>query len=239
MPLHSLFLALGFAVAFVVKHVEERRVGLRRAPGYQWVSLGALAGALVGAKVGMLLYVTPSDFWQSLRDGGLLAFDGKTVLGGLAGGWLGVEVTKKLVGLRGSTGDAFAIAIPLGQAIGRLGCWVGGCCYGAPSTGPWAVFQAGAYRHPHQLYEAGCDFLLAALLFTVRKRPMPSGRLFRLSMLGYAVVRIVLEPFRGDSSITIAGLSAPVLFCMLAVVGISWSLWRAPSTLAEQRLPRS
>lgn len=225
--MHSLFLALAFVAAFAMKRVEEDRLGYVKRPGYPWVSLGALAGALIGAKVGMLLYVTPTEWLASLRSGGLFTFDGKTVLGGLAGGWLGVEVAKKLTGVTGSTGDAFAIAIPLGQAIGRLGCFVAGCCYGAPSSVPWAVYREGALRHPHPLYEALGSLVIAATLFAFRKRPRPAGHLFRLSMLSYALLRIGLEPFRGDSTITVGGVPAPVAFCAVAAVALLWSL-RAP-----------
>ena len=58
---------------------------------------------------------------------------------GISGGCIGVEIIKKIIGHKEPTGDAFALAIPLGHIIGRLGCLLGGCCYGTICNFPWGV----------------------------------------------------------------------------------------------------
>lgn len=235
---YSVFVALGFAVAFAVKRLEERRLGYdqERRPGYRFVALGALIGGVVGSKIGMLLYVPTHAWVQVLKDSLELRFDGKTIIGGLAGGYAGVEGVKKLVGLKGSTGDAFALAIPLGQAVGRLGCFVAGCCYGAPSGVPWAIWSHGSRRHPVQLYDSFLCLLLAAVLWALRRRLRPPGRTFKVSLVLYAAVRFALDPLRGDERMMLGWLSMPQWFCLGAMALLGLSLRRKSILLPQPRV---
>ena len=214
-PAYAVFVGAAFVVAVLVRRIEARRLGFDRDPRHRWIALGALLGAMVGAKAGMLLF-TPDAVDDLLA--ALLRFDfsGKTVIGGLAGGFVGVEVAKKLVGVATRTGDAYAIAVPLAQAVGRVGCFLHGCCWGAPSSLPWAVEVHGAARHPVQLYEAGLDLLLAALLYAVRGRGFPAGNLFRRYLVGYAVIRFCMEELRGDPSVAVGPFTAPQVVALLA-----------------------
>lgn len=227
-PSYGLFVALGFAIAFWTKRRESRRLGFTQEPGYRWVGFGALAGAVVGSKLGMLLYVSPTEWLELLADLARFELGGKTMIGALAGGYLGVELTKKQVGITHSTGDAFAVAIPLGQAFGRIGCFLGGCCYGASSGLPWSVVTHDAARHPVQLYEALLDITLALALFAMREEPRPSGHLFRYCLIGYACIRLVLDPLRGDQRQTWFAMSAVQIFCAVAVGVLALSLLRKP-----------
>jgi prolipoprotein diacylglyceryltransferase len=92
---------------------------------------------------------------------------GKTIVGALAGGLISVELTKRYIGIRTSTGDLYAIPLALGIAIGRIGCFLTGLSdntYGTSTNLPWAVnFGDGIPRHPTQLYEI--IFLLALIPF--------------------------------------------------------------------------
>jgi phosphatidylglycerol:prolipoprotein diacylglycerol transferase len=153
-----------------------------------------------------------------------LGFDGKTILGALTGGYILGEIGKKVVGVRFSTGDALAIALPVGQAIGRLGCFCAGCCYGAPSSAPWAVHQHGALRHPVALYEAAACLALAGLLAAIRRCRRPPGHLFRYYLIGYAAIRFTTEVFRGEPQVRIGPMSSAQLYCLLAGLGFLVSL---------------
>lgn len=232
-PMYGLFVGLGFVLAAWLKRSESRRLGYVEHPAYRWVGLGALGGAVIGSKLGMLLYIESAQWWRVLTD--LLHFEvgGKTIVGALAGGYLGVELTKKLVGIQHSTGDAFAVAIPAGQALGRVGCLLGGCCYGAPCSLPWAVELQGALRHPVQLYEALLDVALAALLYAVRTRPRPAGQLFRLFLIGYACIRVALDPLRGDEHRSWYGFSLVQVFCLVAAAGFTLGLLRRPREVRD------
>jgi len=86
---------------------------------------------------------------------GMWLADGKTVSTGLVGAYLGVELAKRLVGVRAKTGDGFALPLALALAVGRWGCYFHGCCHGRPTDLPWAAdFGDGVGRHPTQAYES-------------------------------------------------------------------------------------
>lgn len=104
------------------------------------------------------------------------------------------------------TADTFAPSISLGHGIGRLGCLSAGCCYGKPSTLPWAVTfkdarglaELGIPIHPTQLYSALNAFAIFGILMVLRRRMMFSGQLFWIYILLYAPMRFLIEFFRGD-----------------------------------------
>jgi phosphatidylglycerol:prolipoprotein diacylglycerol transferase len=109
-----------------------------------------------------------------------------------------------------STLDVLAPAVALGQAIGRLGCFAAGCCFGTPSNVIWAVtfhdegaralvgVPLGIPLHPSQLYESLGVFILLAWLLNVLKRRRFPGQVFVFYLFGYSVLRFCLEFMRGD-----------------------------------------
>jgi len=156
--------------------------------------------------------------------GGLLAANlvqiatgepGKTVLGGVAGGYLAVVVYKRKLGITRPTGDLFAVALCAGEAVGRLGCFFGGCCYGTECGLPWAVWQHRAFRHPSQLYlSASCLIILGAILIYDRTHP-PENGLFFLQGALYCGARFLIE-FVRDGPRT-GGLSLAQWACLAGV----------------------
>jgi prolipoprotein diacylglyceryl transferase len=223
---YAFFVALAFVLAFAVRRAEKARLGWEKDPRQRYVGVGALLGAVVGAKAGMLLF-EPLDVWRTTLERMMsLDFSGKTVIGALIGGYIGVELTKKVVGITKSTGDAFAVALPVAQGTGRLGCFFHGCCYGEVSDVAWAVHMQGASRHPSQLYEAVLDLGLALWLWTIRKEPRPAGHLFRRYLVGYASIRFVVEFFRGDPVNALGPLSSVQWVCLAAIIGFVWLIWR-------------
>ena len=200
-----------------------------------------IISALVGAK--LLLLVTdfqtfksnPAELLNLLREGGVF-------YGGLL-----VAVTVALwyikrVGLPlWTTCDVFAPGIALGHIIGRFGCFFAGCCFGRPTTVPWAITFTDPFAaanvgtplnvplHPTQLYEAGAEFLILIVLLTTEKRGRKfAGRTFWLYMLLYSVSRFVIEFYRGDERGSVGPLStsqfvsvilAPLAVGMLVYLG--------------------
>jgi phosphatidylglycerol---prolipoprotein diacylglyceryl transferase len=125
---------------------------------------------------------------------------GKTVLGGIAGGWLAVAAAKRYAGVRRPTGDLFAVALCAGEAVGRFGCFFGGCCHGKASQVPWAVWQHEALRHPAQLYlSAVCLLILVALFRMERWRPVENLLFYSQGAL-YCSGRFVVEFFRESTA---------------------------------------
>lgn len=225
-PSYAVLVALGIVLAALVRRHEVARLGYDRTPGHAAVGLAALLGGIAGSKLGMALFVPPAELWRL----GLAALDGdltgKTVVGGIAGGYVAVELVKRAVGVRHSTGDGFAVALPLAQGVGRIGCFLHGCCVGAPTDGPLGVVIAGVSRHPAQLYEAGLDLALAGWLWHVRAAPRPAGHLFKQALVGYAAIRFALEPLRGDTGWHIGPLTAVQGVCALAIVSFGIVLAR-------------
>ncbi|OEG69713.1 hypothetical protein ATZ36_07900 [Candidatus Endomicrobiellum trichonymphae] len=103
-------------------------------------------------------------------------------------------------------GDFFAPALALGHALGRIGCFFAGCCYGKESSLPWTVVfinehslaVRGKSLHPTQLYEAFANFLLFVFLHFYSRKEHKSGVSFAVYIISYAVLRFIIEFFRGD-----------------------------------------
>ncbi len=129
----------------------------------------AVAGAAFGSKL-LFWLEDPVLTWQNLHNPAYL-MGGKTIVGALVFGLISVELIKRYIGLRQSTGDLYAIPLALGIAIGRIGCFLTGLAdntYGAPTTLPWAVnFGDGIPRHPTQLYEIIFLLALAPILYRI------------------------------------------------------------------------
>jgi len=138
---------------------------------------------------------------------------GKTVLGGVAGGYLSVALYKRYLGIRRPLGDLFAIALSAGEAVGRWGCFFGGCCYGRVCRQPWAIWQHDAWRHPTQAYLSLASLgILMTLLCVERLRP-PENTLFFLQGLLYCGARFGIE-FLRDSPHTVGNLSIAQWACL-------------------------
>lgn len=164
-------------------------------PHRNWVMMGCILGASFGAKVVVWLD-NPAWFlqhWQTIY----LWSSGKGIGGALAGGWLGVEVTKKFIGLNRATGDLFVYPLLLAMIIGRMGCFLTGYydqTYGLATNLPWGVdFGDGVFRHPTQLYEVFYLLMLTALIYWRSRWAHPEGYLFRLFMIGYFLFRFGVE----------------------------------------------
>jgi phosphatidylglycerol:prolipoprotein diacylglycerol transferase len=170
-----------------------------------------IVAALVGAKL-LLLVVDVDHYRQNPADIVSLARSGGVFYGGLI---LAVAVAFWYIARHKmpfwSTCDVFAPGIALGHVTGRLGCFAAGCCYGRPTDVPWGVIftdplaaanvgtPLGIRLHPTQLYEAGAELLILALLLATERRGRPfAGRTFWLYMFLYAVSRYVIEIYRGD-----------------------------------------
>lgn len=173
--------------------------------------------------------------WARFWSGGL-TFYGGLFAAGAAGVW-----SARRDGLPvGETLDRAAMAVPLGLAVGRLGCFFAGCCFGAPtSSALGVVFPPGsdasvaqaklglladrarwsAPVHPTQLYEATGALLLAALVaFVVRPRQARDGEAFLAFCMGYALLRFGLEFLRADERGGAVGLSTSQLLSIVLVV---------------------
>jgi len=193
--LHPVFETLAYICGYGLYRRSRSRSGDILDDDQRWLIIAAAAiGALLGSRILGLLEQAPRIHltWQSLFLPG-----GKTIVGGLLGGWLGVEFVKRIRGIRSRTGDLFAVPLCLGIAIGRIGCFLAGLAddtYGTPTTLPWGVdFGDGIPRHPTQLYEILFLTALAFILHRYNRRPHPEGAAFRLFLAAYLAWRLLID----------------------------------------------
>ena len=153
--------------------------------GMLTVAMVGLIGGLLGANVGQLLATGGNP--------------GKSVLGGVAGGYLAVWLGKKHLGLARPTGDLFAVALMAGEAVGRWGCLFAGLAdqtYGVATRLPWGVdLGDGVSRHPVEIYESLAMALFLAVTVAARQRgaAWASTRVFYAFVIWYGAQRFGLE----------------------------------------------
>ncbi len=226
---YGVLLAAAYLVALQLAVVRARHRGL---DGTKVMDLGIylIIAALVGAKL-MLVLVDFQYFRSQPRELLSLVRAGGVFYGGLLAA-LGVAIfLVRRYQLRiWTTADLFAPGIALGHVVGRLGCLMAGCCYGTPTTMPWAITftnplaasnvgtPLGIPLHPTQLYDAGAELLiLIILLVTERRGKAFEGRTFWLYMLLYGISRFVVEFYRGDDRGTVMGVSTSQFVSLLVV----------------------
>ncbi|MGD0892757.1 MAG: prolipoprotein diacylglyceryl transferase family protein [Terracidiphilus sp.] len=196
---HPVFETLAYASGYAVFRRLRAQQGDALAEPQRWTVLAAAAvGALAGSRVLGLAEQWPTVMtaWQQGRILALmLSPGGKTIVGGLLGGWFGVEIVKRLSGIRRRTGDLFALPLCVGIAVGRIGCLIAGLAddtYGKPTTLPWAVnLGDGIGRHPVQVYEI--LFLIVLGLIVSTKAKLPEGARFRIFLGGYLAWRAAID----------------------------------------------
>lgn len=233
---HFVMEALAYGVGLYVSlfrrlRSDDRNPSAITASQRSSISVGALVGALAGAK--LLVMVQHIDLLgQDWRLFALMMLQGKTIVGALLGGLMGVEITKKMIGVRRSTGDSFVYSVLWGMAIGRVGCFLTGLSdrtYGIATSLPWGVdFGDGIPRHPTQLYEISFLVLLFGLLRTCDKRSRREGDLFKIFMIAYLGFRFGIDFIKPEFR-PLLGLSAIQIAC---VGGLGY-YWKEMSRLGS------
>jgi prolipoprotein diacylglyceryltransferase len=228
-PIHPVTDVVAYFAGFRLYLYLKRRSSAPR-PGWEaelWILAACIFGALTGAKL-LAWAESPALFW-SLRHTPEVWLAGKTIVGGLLGGWIGVELAKKAMGLASSVGDLCVFPVILGMCIGRVGCFLTGLSddtCGTPTRLPWGVdYGDGLPRHPAQVYE----ILFLALLGTVLAcRPgdlATPGLRFRLFLSGYLLFRLLVG-FIKPHEVTWAGLGGIQWSCIAGLVVCAWSISR-------------
>lgn len=222
---HLFFEAIAYSVALRLSLRNFRRDRVKPTQRSSIV-VGAMVGALIGAKVLVMLQHI-NLWWQQRSLFLLMLLQGKTVVGALLGALLGVELTKKLIGVQQSTGDAFVYPLISGMIIGRIGCFLTGLSdrtYGVATNLPWAIdFGDGIPRHPTQLYEIGFLILLMVFLNLRSRFSMQSGDLFKFYMIGYLSFRLIIDAIKPEFH-PVLGLSAIQIACLFALLYYSRSI---------------
>jgi phosphatidylglycerol:prolipoprotein diacylglycerol transferase len=230
-PTYGTLVAIGFLVALWVVVRLGRRSKLPAEPVTNLAIYCALAG-LAGAKLFMILFDF-QDYWNGTKP--IFSLDTLQAAGVYQGGFL-VALATAILYIRHNhlpalqTCDVFAPGIAIGQAIGRIGCFTAGCCWGVECHLPWAVtfknqqawnltgVPLGVPLHPTQLYESAADALIFVLLYRMIARPHTPGAILGWYLALYSSARFVIEFFRFHEQ----GLH----------LGLSYTQWISLATLA-------
>jgi len=225
---HAAFEYAGIALGAACYRWRRRRAGqgAMTARGSFVVIAGLLAGAAIGNKAVYL--IERPDVWHALLNG-QWALPGQSIVGGLLGGLLGVELAKALTRQTRSMGDLLVWPLTLGIVIGRIGCFAAGLhddTYGVATSLPWGVdFGDGMPRHPTQLYDMIVVLLLAGAVHgRFEHRP---GLAFKLFLAGYLAWRCFIDGYKPVLQPYAWGWSGIQWVCAAALVVYAPVVWRA------------
>lgn len=215
--LHTITEFAGLFVGFrYYLFLKRKRGDIIEAPNRLSIIIGATLGAFIGSRlIGGL--ENPAALVQA---GNFLFYfySNKTILGGLLGGLIGVELVKKIIHEETASGDLFTYPIILALIIGRIGCFSMGIyeeTYGLPTNLPWGMHLGDSYyRHPVALYEIIFLILLWMALVQIEKKyTLQNGARFKIFMIAYCFFRFMLDFIKphytfsiGLSTIQITGL---------------------------------
>ena len=240
LPAYGVLVAIAFLAGIFITERLARRAGLKPTIVADLAILCAIAG-IVGAKLFMFLfdwrYYTQN--WREIFSISTLMAAG-VYQGGFA---LAVLVAflfirkKRLPGLR--TADVFSPGIALGHAIGRLGCFAAGCCWGQACSLPWAVtftnpqakeltgVPLGEPLHPTQIYESLMNFALFGFLLWYIRRPHRDGAVIGWYLVLSSIGRFLVEFVRHHDQALQFGLSLTQWISIATLVAGVWIFARS------------
>lgn len=217
--------------------LRAQRLGGPLATGNFAVVVGLLLGAGLGNK--LVFLIERPDVALAIWQGQPL-WPGQSIVGGLLGGLIGVELAKWATRQARSTGDGLVAPLVLGIVVGRIGCFLAGLhddTYGLPTTLPWGVdLGDGVLRHPSPLYEIAFLLALATALHAQRTRwaPVP-GLQFKLFLSAYLLWRLVADGLKPVREPYALGLSGIQWVCLVALLAYAPLVWRALRRLPHAR----
>lgn len=216
---HPLVMFAGLAVAYWALKKRRQDSGLT-SEEQAFLGVAAFLGGMFGSKVPFwIASIQQTDsavasplFWIA---------DGKTILGGIFGGYVAVELTKLTLGITRRTGDQFAVPVAIAVSAGRIGCFLAGCCFGSVADLPWScTFETAGDslpRHPTQLYEFAFHASAVGWLYVSEQRGWLKERRLVVYLLAYLAYRFVTEWIRPEVVIA-AGLTAYQVACVALAV---------------------
>ncbi len=233
---YGALLATAFMAAIYVAMRSAEREGIKS----EFVAdMGILIilSSIVGARLFYIVFYDLQNTLENPRDLFRLQQTGLVFYGGLifAAG-AGVAFCRRRKVSVPVLMDVAAPSIALGQAIGRIGCFMSGCCYGSPTLVAWGVTfpHLDHARHPTQIYESLATFAIFLALIFFRKRKTRVGQVMWLYVVMYATARFALEFVRGDNLPVAFGLTISQVISLLALaamVPLAYPVWLRGGTV--------
>lgn len=207
-PSYGICLLLGIVLVFLLCVKSAKKYGYNC---YDLLIVGGFA-LLFALPFGSLLYtlVTYSiqEILNYISQGNFSVFGGLVFYGALIGGIIGSILGIRIAKLDLCISEKIIIPyIPIGHAIGRIGCLLAGCCYGMEYSGPFAIYYSNSITgllptqgyFPVQILEALLNICICLILLKARKKTTQKFELLALYSILYGCVRFLLEFLRGDS----------------------------------------
>ena len=227
----GVLMAVGFYVAATVSVAEYKRRGGDPDQMWNfvlWVFLAGLVGSKilsVGNDIGAF-FRNPVE--QLMSGSGFVWYGG--LIGGFAAAW---PLSRRYKMSFGTILECTSLGLPIGQAIGRLGCHVAGDGdWGVVTAVPWGVayenaivgwpHPPGVVVHPTPLYEAAAYTAVFLVLFALRKRDYPNGTLFCLYLVGASTARFLVEFIRVNPVVAFGLTQAQLIAIVLFAGGVTW-----------------
>jgi len=231
---YGVFVALA-ALVLVLWMLREARSGAKLS--YNTIFTGALIGIPSAIVFSRLLHVVDRWGYYSQNPGQIIGTEGLTFYGAVLGAALGIWVYSKLSNFQFAyLADLVAPAILLAQAIGRVGCTINGCCYGAeaPSWLPWSIVYThpGSFAplwtplHPTTIYEIIYNLLAFTVLLKLRGRFKPDGSLFLIYLSLYALWRVGSDFLRAGTPFLFGLHQAQVIGIIILAITIPLLAYR-------------
>ncbi len=218
---HTLFEIVAFFIGFrYFLFLRKKQKDAIIPSNRELIIVGAILGSLIGSRL-LGALENPVELFSS-KNMFMYIYSNKTVVGGFIGGLFGVELIKKIIHEKQSSGDLFTYPIILALIIGRIGCFSMGVfeeTYGnATKFFTGMNLGDGLLRHPVTLYEIAFLILLWIALKKVEKNfSLVSGALFKIFMISYVAFRFFIDFIKPHYTFSI-GLSAIQIACLLCLV---------------------
>jgi prolipoprotein diacylglyceryltransferase len=221
---HDAFTALALAIGLGLYYRELRRRRILDGT-IVWISLAVVTGGAIGAR--LIMAWDHLDYYAAVIGTmpitWVIEHSGKSIIGGIAGGYLAGVLAKRAFGYTRSTGDCYALAIAVATAVGRVGCLLSELPLGTPTDLPWGVRvpaeAAAAFpnclgcagpMHPSQVYEILFNVIAAVAIVRWGRRVPARGDLLKLYLLSAVVFRFLVEFVRVNPTGPL-GLTSPQL----------------------------
>jgi phosphatidylglycerol:prolipoprotein diacylglycerol transferase len=256
---HDFFSVLALVVGVAIYYRALRRRGILD-ERIVLVSMAVILGGILGART-ITAWENTDEIGQALAAGApvswVILHGNKSILGGIAGGFLAGVLAKRALGYTRSTGDSYALAIAVATAIGRVGCFLSELPLGTPTSLPWGISVSPAVAatfarcpgcdvpmHPSMLYEIGFNLIAVGLIVRFGRRVPVQGDLLKLYLLAAFSFRFLVEFVRGNE-VQFLGLTGPqiVLIPLIAWLAIHFwrryrsGAWHLPAAPAPARIP--
>lgn len=196
---YGVFLAISFLCGLGILMRDGKNAGLKSEEMMD-LTIWVIVASIIGARI-MYVILSPSEYSNDPLGTLMIHKGGLSFHGGAIGGTIAAfafAARKKIPGLR--LADSMVCPLIIGSATARIGCFLNGCCYGAPWDGPlgvvFPVLRDGVHRHPTQFYDLFLHLILFGIITYATKFKKRDGDLVSFYLVGFAILRFTVEIFR-------------------------------------------